>query len=55
MKSSDIPTLIVKLGDHDINTDSETQTQDIRVAQIIKHKGFSHSTLVSYYLLKQFF
>ena len=48
MKSSDIPTLMVKLGDHDINTETETATQNIKVAQIIKHKGFSQSTLVSY-------
>ena len=47
MKSSDIPTLMVKLGDHDINTETETTTQNIKVAQIIKHKGFSQSTLVS--------
>jgi len=45
MKSSDIPTLVVKLGDHDINTESETQTTDVKVAQIIKHKGFSQQTL----------
>lgn len=45
MKSSDIPTLMVKLGDHDINTETETTTQNIKVAQIIKHKGFSQSTL----------
>jgi len=45
MTSSDIPDLLVKLGDHDINTSSETKTTDVKVAQIIKHKDFSQRTL----------
>lgn len=45
MRPSDIPSLLVKLGDHDINTETETKTTNVRVAQIIKHKGFSQQTL----------
>jgi len=45
MRPSDIPSLLVKLGDHDINTEAETRTTKVRVAQIIKHKGFSQQTL----------
>jgi len=45
MTSRDIPQLLVKLGDHDINTNSETKTIDVKVAQIIKHKDFSQQTL----------
>jgi len=45
MRPSDIPSLLVKLGDHDINTESETKTTNVKVAQIIKHKGFSQQTL----------
>ena len=46
MTARDIPTLMVKLGDHDININTETVTQNVKVAQIIKHKDFSQQTLV---------
>lgn len=45
MTARDIPTLMVKLGDHDININTETVTQNVKVAQIIKHKDFSQQTL----------
>ena len=47
MSASDVPRLKVRLGDHDINSGSEAVTQDVGVANIIKHKGFSQRTLVS--------
>ena len=47
MKASDVPNLEVKLGDHNINSRSEAVTTNVRVANIIKHKGFSQRTLVS--------
>ena len=47
MSASDVPRLKVRLGDHDINSRSEAVTQDVGVANIIKHKGFSQRTLVS--------
>ena len=46
MSASDVPRLKVRLGDHDINSRSEAVTQDVGVANIIKHKGFSQRTLV---------
>ena len=47
MKASDVPNLEVKLGDHDISTTSDAVTTNVKVANIIKHKGFSQRTLVS--------
>ena len=46
MKASEVPRLQVKLGDHNINSLSDAVTQDVGVANIIKHKGFSQRTLV---------
>ena len=46
MKASDVPRLEVKLGDHNINSRTDVQTTDVKVANIIKHKGFSQRTLV---------
>jgi secreted trypsin-like serine protease len=45
MSASDVPKLMVKLGDHNINSRSDAQTTDVKVANIIKHKGFSQRTL----------
>ena len=47
MKASDVPKLEVKLGDHNIQSTTDTKTTDVKVANIIKHKGFSQRTLVS--------
>ena len=47
MKASDVPKLEVKLGDHNIQSTSDVRTTNVRVANIIKHKGFSQRTLVS--------
>ena len=46
MSASDVPKLEVKLGDHDISTTTEAVTTNVKVANIIKHKGFSQRTLV---------
>jgi hypothetical protein len=46
MSASDVPKLEVKLGDHNINSQSEAVTTNVKVANIIKHKGFSQRTLV---------
>ena len=50
MSASDVPKLQVKLGDHNINSQTEARTTDVGVANIIKHKGFSQRTLVSRYV-----
>ena len=55
MSASDVPRLKVRLGDHDINSRSEAVTQDVGVANIIKHKGFSQRTLVSIDFRKRVF
>ena len=49
MSASDAPNLEVKLGDHNINSLGEAQTTDVRVSNIIKHKGFNRRTMVSIY------
>ena len=46
MSASDVPKLEVKLGDHNINSRTEAVTTDVKVANIIKHKGFRRKTLV---------
>lgn len=45
MRASDVPKLLVMLGDHNINSKSDAITTDVGVANIIKHKGFSQRTL----------
>ncbi len=50
MSASNVPNLQVKLGDHNINSQTEAKTTDVGVANIIKHKGFSQRTLVSKYV-----
>lgn len=45
MTARDVPKLSVKLGDHNINSRTEVKTTDVKVANIIKHKGFSQRTL----------
>ena len=47
LKASDVPNLEVKLGDHNISSRSEVVTTNVRVANIIKHKGWSRRTMVS--------
>ena len=51
LSKSDVQHLRVRLGDHNIKTDGESSHVEKRVKRVIRHKGFSSSTLVSTYLL----
>ena len=46
MSKYDVQNLRVRLGDHNIKTDSEATHVEKRVKRVIRHKGFSSSTLV---------
>ena len=53
MSKYDVQNLRVRLGDHNIKTNSEANHVEKRVKRVIRHKGFSSSTLVrNRYLLK---
>lgn len=45
MSKYDVQNLRVRLGDHNIKTDSEANHVEKRVKRVIRHKGFSSSTL----------
>ena len=45
MSKYDVQNLRVRLGDHNIK-DNDRQTVEKRVKRVIRHKGFSSSTLV---------
>ena len=46
LSKSDVQHLRVRLGDHNIKTDGEATHVEKRVKRVIRHKGFSSSTLV---------
>ena len=46
MSKYDVQNLRVRLGDHNIK-DNDSQTVVKHVKRVIRHKGFSSSTLVS--------
>ena len=50
MSKYDVQNLRVRLGDHNIKTDSEATHVEKRVKRVIRHKGFSSSTLVREHL-----
>lgn len=45
MSKYDVQNLRVRLGDHNIKTDAEANHVEKRVKRVIRHKGFSSSTL----------
>ena len=46
MSKYDVQNLRVRLGDHNIKTENEATHVEMRVKRVIRHKGFSSSTLV---------
>ena len=47
MSKFDVQNLRVRLGDHNIKSDNEANHVEKRVKRVIRHKGFSSTTLVN--------
>lgn len=47
MSSYDVARLSVKLGDHNIRSNTEVQHVERRVKRLVRHRGFDSRTLVS--------
>jgi hypothetical protein len=47
MSQFDVQNLRVRLGDHDIKSENDGPNVEKRVKRVIRHKGFSSTTLVS--------
>lgn len=48
MTSWDVARLTVKLGDHNIKTNSEVKHVEKRVKRVVRHKNFDMRTLVCF-------
>lgn len=46
MSSWDVARLTVRLGDHNIRTNSEVNHIEKRVKRVVRHRGFDSRTLV---------
>jgi hypothetical protein len=46
MTPNQVATLSVRLGDHNIKMDGDTQIYETKVTRVVRHKGFSQQTLV---------
>lgn len=46
MSSWDVARLTVRLGDHNIRTNTEIRHVEKRVKRIVRHRGFDPRTLV---------
>lgn len=47
MSSWDVARLTVRLGDHNIRSETEVRHVERRIIKVIRHRGFDLSTLVS--------
>ena len=47
MSKFDVQNLRVRLGDHNIRSNTDGAHEEKRVKRVIRHKGFSSTTLVS--------
>lgn len=47
MSSWDVARLTVRLGDHNIRTNSEVRHVEKKVKRIVRHRGFDSRTLVN--------
>lgn len=51
MSSWDVARLTVRLGDHNIKSNSETRHIEKRVKRVVRHRGFDSRTLVNYIII----
>ena len=54
MTPQQVAGLTVVLGDHNIQQVGESQTHESKAARVVRHKGFSQETLVSWRICRSF-
>ena len=53
MTPQQVAGLTVVLGDHNIQQVGESATHESKAARVVRHKGFSQETLVSWSILNR--